>query len=571
MKLISFSVINFRSITKAYRLPISESTILIGKNNEGKSNILNAIAIAMSVIQRNSEQAINKRRSNRNIISTIRRRDRYSDQYNWQRDMPISLQNKRDSKSTFTLEFFLSEQEKEKINQLCRVKCTEKIAIEISIGINHEIVLTVKKNNNKKYKNGLSEKVSQKIADYLGDNIDFTYIPTIRTANESASVVEQMVEKELAVLESDPKYKFALDEIKKIQQPILENISQKITKPLQEFIPQVKNVQIEISQEARYSALRRSCKIIIDDGVPTSIEWKGDGIKSLAAISLLRGLKNQHGFSILALEEPESHLHPSAIHRLKEVIDELSKDHQVILTTHCSLFIDRVNISSNILISSNKATPAKSIKEIRELLGVRASDNLIHAKLVLVVEGKEDKIALQSLFSYHSSKLKTHLKNRTLVINALNGADNLSYKISTIANSLCLYHALMDNDDAGRKSTNKAENDGLLKINQYHLTTCNGMPNAEFEDCIDKKIYENIISQEFGINLNCKEFKNNCKWSDRVKNVFHSQGKPWSNQIESKVKYLVANEIKNNPENALNSHKKSSIDALIKSLEAKLN
>ena len=40
MRLVSFSVTNYRSITKAYKLPIRQATILIGPNNEGKSNIL---------------------------------------------------------------------------------------------------------------------------------------------------------------------------------------------------------------------------------------------------------------------------------------------------------------------------------------------------------------------------------------------------------------------------------------------------------------------------------------------------------------------------------------------------
>jgi putative ATP-dependent endonuclease of the OLD family len=43
MKLISFSVTSYRSITAAYRLPIGQLTILIGSNNEGKLNILRAL------------------------------------------------------------------------------------------------------------------------------------------------------------------------------------------------------------------------------------------------------------------------------------------------------------------------------------------------------------------------------------------------------------------------------------------------------------------------------------------------------------------------------------------------
>jgi predicted ATPase len=47
MRLVSFSVENYRSITKARRIPLAASTVLIGPNNEGKSNILRALSVAM--------------------------------------------------------------------------------------------------------------------------------------------------------------------------------------------------------------------------------------------------------------------------------------------------------------------------------------------------------------------------------------------------------------------------------------------------------------------------------------------------------------------------------------------
>ena len=41
MKLVSFSVTNYRSITKAHKISLGQYTVLLGKNNEGKSNISN--------------------------------------------------------------------------------------------------------------------------------------------------------------------------------------------------------------------------------------------------------------------------------------------------------------------------------------------------------------------------------------------------------------------------------------------------------------------------------------------------------------------------------------------------
>lgn len=45
MKLSDFSVNNYRSITTARKIPTKNMTVLVGKNNEGKSNILSALAL----------------------------------------------------------------------------------------------------------------------------------------------------------------------------------------------------------------------------------------------------------------------------------------------------------------------------------------------------------------------------------------------------------------------------------------------------------------------------------------------------------------------------------------------
>lgn len=54
MILSSFHVKNFRSIVEA-DFPLSKVTVLLGKNNEGKSNILRAFTIAMRVLESHSD------------------------------------------------------------------------------------------------------------------------------------------------------------------------------------------------------------------------------------------------------------------------------------------------------------------------------------------------------------------------------------------------------------------------------------------------------------------------------------------------------------------------------------
>jgi predicted ATP-dependent endonuclease of OLD family len=49
MQLQGITVQKFRSITAARKIPLDRMTILVGPNNEGKSNILRALVLAMAV------------------------------------------------------------------------------------------------------------------------------------------------------------------------------------------------------------------------------------------------------------------------------------------------------------------------------------------------------------------------------------------------------------------------------------------------------------------------------------------------------------------------------------------
>ena len=231
------------------------------------------------------------------------------------------------------------------------------------------------------------------------------------------------------------------------------------------------------------------------------------------------------------------------------------------------MFVDRHDLKTNIIIDQGNASPAKSIKQIRDLLGIKASDNLTNASYVLVVEGDDDVISLKSLLRDLSEKLKKYIDEHMLIIEPIGGAGNLPYKLSLLKNSLCVYHTFLDNDDAGRKAYDDAENAGLLTIKSNTFVNCNGSPNAEFEDCLQPNIYIQELQDEFGVNLNCNEFRGNAKWSDKVRAAFLSQDKPWNNGVESRVKYKVANLVKSSPSGSLNAHKRSSIDALVVSLE----
>lgn len=562
MKLVTFSVQNYRSITSARDIEIGNLTVLVGQNNEGKSNILNALVTAMEIIRYHARYG---ERASRLFIN----RSRYAEIYNWERDFPIGLQEKKPkSDSIFRLEFSLENDEIETFKTEIGSRLNGLLLIEIHAPRTGDATISVVKTG--KNTTALANK-SARIAEFIGNRININYIPAIRTEQTSLEVIDSMLTRELRKLEDNEEYKKALEKIAELQDPILTKMSTEVTKVMQSFLPQVKEISISISQRSRSGALSRASQITVDDGTPTPIERKGDGIKSLAAISLLQQIGDSNGYaSILAIEEPESHLHPSAIHRLKEVIDKISAKRQVVITTHCPLLVDRVNCANNIIISNNKANPASQISDIRDVLGVRVSDNLQHAAMVLVVEGEDDKIILEAIFAMHSEVLQDAIQNQMLVVDYVGGAGNLSYKLHELKNGLCNYHVYFDNDDAGRLATNKAIDDDLLTLSDLTLCICNGMKDSEMEDCVNVQVYKQLFQEKFGIKAEEKIFKGNEKWSVKARNVFLSAGKPWNDKIEKQAKLAVARAVEAEPKIALNEHKKSSIMSLIGALEEKI-
>ena len=561
MHLVSFTAQNYRSITRASKLPLGDVAVLIGPNNEGKSNILRALSVVLSMIANPISFEVYRQRI---VGATVTG-------YTWERDYPVNRQkSKPDGESTFILEFELTDDERKDFRTQVGSQITGTLPIEITLGRGRPGFRVVKQGPGAAT---LSKKLTP-IARFISQRLDFQYIPAVRTASRAQRVVEDLVARSLAPVEDDPAYKGALDSITRLQQPILEAISENIRETLAVFLPDVKNVKVEVSTEERSQALRRSCRIIVDDGTPTLLDLKGDGVQSLAALSLMRyasqmtaGQKNL----ILAIEEPESHLHPRAIHQLRAVLKEISEKHQIIMTTHCPLFVDRVNIRHNILVAGSKAAPARGIAEIRNLLGVRLADNLAHAELVLVVEGADDSRAVQSLLRHHSRKLRAGLADGALALDSLGGASHLSYKLAHLRDAICSTHSFLDDDEAAHRAFDKATGEGLLSLRDVTFSICEGMQQAELEDMYDPAIYSELIKRDYRVDISIAAFHTSEKWSERMKNVFRAHGKPWTDSVEAGLKDRIAGIVDRSPQGALSSHKRQAFDALLLVLEDKLS
>jgi predicted ATP-dependent endonuclease of OLD family len=267
---------------------------------------------------------------------------------------------------------------------------------------------------------------------------------------------------------------------------------------------------------------------------------------------------------VVAIEEPESHLHPAAVKQLASIIQEMSIEHQVIITTRSPLLAIQGNVSANIIVSKSKASPASSIKAIRDSLGVEVADNLSMAEHVILVEGKHDIRMIQSLFNNLSEDFSKLLEKRKIIFDELNGTGNIGYMLQCLRHSVATPILLVDADKAGRDSAKKARKEGNLPDKYIFMWNRTTPTETELEDLIDPELYWTELCDRLGANLSRPTFDQSAeKWSDRLKIVYQKAGKSWTSIIESKAKCIIADRVADSPSNSVKNEYQELVNDII--------
>ena len=525
MKIVSFNIKNYRSIVETRKLNLNKYTVLLGKNNEGKSNIIRALSVCMTCIK-------DFRRFRLNIKNGYVMNDKI---YSWERDFPVNLQSRKiGRKSIFELELYLDNDELIEFNHNLKTRIKiHNIIMKIEIGDDNKPNVSFPTRGT----NSLTNK-KENVLTFLSEKLAFNYIPAVRTENHALRLIKSNIAKELETLNTKEEYIDALKRIREIQNERLEVISNNIKDELDEFLPKVNRVEIKIEDDYRIATSISDINVYVDDGILTNIENKGDGVKSLAVLAMLKNRsKTLNESSIIAIDEPEAHLHPGAIDELASTLKELSKNNQVIISTHNQSFVNYLDLNSNIVVDSGKAKPSKSIAEIREILGIKASDNMINARFILLVEGKTDENILMHLLSEKSEIIKKALVNRELMIIGVDSASKIDYSASKYKRESCICLAFIDNDESGTKAVEKLLESKDIEAKNIFLCKCKGMNESEIEDIINPEIYKEAVLN--GIDLNDSKFRNNKKWSTRIKETADSQFKLYNEKALSKIKQTV--------------------------------
>jgi putative ATP-dependent endonuclease of OLD family len=573
MRLAAFSLQNYRSITKAEKLNLGDLTILIGPNNEGKSNILLGLVTAIQALAALNVPSAPRSRSANSVASMERIvRSRIFGAgprglYDWERDFPISLQKSKPLGATvFDFDFELTPDEVSEFHNEVKSELNGILPIQLSISADNYTFKVTKRGRGGP---ALSKK-EQSIARFVAKRLNIRSIATVRTAHSTMKLVDEMVAQELELIQHTPGFQAAIDQINALQEPILVEISNNIQTMLKTFLPEIKNV--EIRTKDIYSALRSNTEIFVDDGSRTDLRMKGDGVQSLAAIALTHHVSQEAAGGrtlVLALEEPEAHLHPRAIHQVRGVIKDISNRQQVIVTTHSPLLIRPGDLSNVVIVDKHRARKARSLQDVREVLGIRLSDNLSSASLVILVEGESDVRILDAVLK-RTDGLSSSMNDGQIAIEPLHGVGNLAARMSQHREQMCSVHALIDNDKAAKEAFDRAKLYGALPVD-VTFAACVGRRESEMEDLVELGLYAPIIKSRYGVDLAARKFNGKKgKWSERMKEVFEASGKTWDDETQREAKRVIAEVASQNPETCFTVATREPINAFLDQIKDKL-
>lgn len=129
-----------------------------------------------------------------------------------------------------------------------------------------------------------------------------------------------------------------------------------------------------------------------------SIQDMGKGRENIVRTEMAL---NNNIFDLVLIDEPESHLSYTRTRKLIETIKNITQG-QIVIASHSSLIVNKLNLKNTIILSDNKAYPLHKLSE-KTTYYFEKIDNLdilrfILAEKVILVEGAAEYIIMPKLF-----------------------------------------------------------------------------------------------------------------------------------------------------------------------------
>ena len=268
---------------------------------------------------------------------------------------------------------------------------------------------------------------------------------------------------------------------------------------------------------------------------------KSSGSQMAVLISLLLSLglndASPNGF-VVAIDEPETSLHVGSQKKLFKFLKDLSKKHQVIITTHSVVFIDKAHDESTFLIKRDslgrttfhlKEHKNENWKSLREIIGTTISDSLLLGDYNIVVEGRTEQLLFPTMIETLAKEGIINLDASMYNFISAEGSAKIEPFMSILKDKVELPFCLfLDNDKAGLDTKKKM--DQLPKYNSdlIIIPKKESFSQSEIEDFLDDKLLYDCINEYYTKQIKdyhplehsqLNEIRNNEKFNEFKKNI----------------------------------------------------
>lgn len=305
----------------------------------------------------------------------------------------------------------------------------------------------------------------------------------------------------------------------------IEGVSNSLTDQIMEFWKQNENIEVvvDIQSDVKdespfndganiYLRIRNSRHRVTTsfDKRSRGFIWFFSFLVWFDSVQYQINAENEDKKLVLLLDEPALALHALAQSDFLAYIDHLSKNHQVVYTTHSPFMVhsDRLNQVrmvedkdkiGTVITDNLSGTDPRTIFPLQAALGWDVAQNLFISKRNLLVEGPSELIYLKHMSAILESKGRTGL-NDNITIVPTGGLDKIITFIALLGASNLNIAVLHDYE-----GKNNQKLDDLIKskiippkaIKHTSMYTRNVEQPSDIEDLLSEKVYLDYFNKTF--------------------------------------------------------------------------